>query len=52
MRPIWAACRELAGRRALHSFEKGIQGVSMLLLRFMAVMTAIVFVLNGLTKHD
>jgi Mg2+-importing ATPase len=42
----------LIGRRALTSFEKGIRGVSLLLLRFMAVMTVLVFFLNGFTKHD
>jgi P-type Mg2+ transporter len=42
----------LAGPRALTSFEKGIRGVSGLLLRFMAVMTVLVFFINGLTKHD
>ena len=42
----------LLKRRTLTSFEQGIRGVSLLLLRFMAVMTAIVFVLNGITKND
>jgi Mg2+-importing ATPase len=42
----------LVGRRALTSFERGIRGVSLLLLRFMAVMTVVVFLINGLTKHD
>src|SRR5271169_5317082 len=42
----------LTGRRALTSFEKGIRGVSLLLLRFMAVMTVLVFFINGFTKHD
>ena len=42
----------LVGRRAQTSFERGIRGVSLLLLRFMAVMTVIVFLINGFTKHD
>jgi len=42
----------LVGPRALTSFERGIRGVSLLLLRFMAVMTVVVFLINGLTKHD
>ena len=42
----------LLGRRTLTSFEKGIRAVSFLLLRFMAVMTVVVFVLNGITKRD
>jgi P-type Mg2+ transporter len=44
--------QSLIGGRALTSFEKGIRGVSLLLLRFMAVMTVLVFFINGLTKHD
>jgi len=42
----------LTGRRGLTSFEQGIRGVSLLLLRFMAVMTVLVFLINGFTKHD
>jgi P-type Mg2+ transporter len=42
----------LTGRRPLTSFERGIRSVSLLLLRFMAVMTVLVFFINGLTKHD
>ncbi len=42
----------LAGQHPLTSFEVGIRGVSLLLLRFMAVMTVLVFLINGLTKHD
>lgn len=34
------------------SFEKGVNSVSWLLIRFMAVMVPIVFVINGLTKQD
>lgn len=42
----------LSGRRPITSFERGIRGVSLLLLRFMAVMTVLVFFINGLTKHN
>ena len=49
---LGSIAKTLAGRRPLTSFERGIRGVSLLLLRFMAVMTAIVFVLNGVTKGD
>src|SRR5581483_10411145 len=42
----------LVGQRPLTSFETGIRGVSLLLLRFMAVMTVLVFFINGFTKHD
>lgn len=34
------------------SFEKGISSVSWVLICFMLVMVPIVFVVNGLTKHD
>jgi len=49
---LGSVAESLAGQRPLTSFEKGIRGVSLLLLRFMAVMTAIVFLVNGFTKHD
>jgi P-type Mg2+ transporter len=42
----------LTGGRPVTSFERGIRSVSLLLLRFMAVMTVLVFFINGLTKHD
>jgi Mg2+-importing ATPase len=34
------------------SFDKGINSVSMMLIRFMLVMTPTVFLINGLTKGD
>jgi Mg2+-importing ATPase len=49
---LGSVAESLVGQRALTSFEKGIRGVSLLLLRFMAVMTVVVFIVNGLTKHD
>jgi len=49
---LGSVAQSLVGRRALTSFEKGIRGVSLLLMRFMAVMTVIVFFINGLTKND
>lgn len=42
----------LAGPRPLTSFERGIRGVSLLLMRFMVVMTVLVFFINGVSKHD
>lgn len=44
--------RELTGARPLTSFDRGIARITVLLVRFMFVMVPIVFVLNGLTKHD
>ena len=34
------------------SFDKGIQKFTWLMIRFMLVMVPLVFVINGLTKHD
>jgi Mg2+-importing ATPase len=42
----------LAGQRSETAFDKGVRGVSWLLIRFMVVMVPIVFVLNGITKSD
>ena len=44
--------RTLTGKRLLTSFDKGINGVSWVLIRFMLVMVPVVFFLNGFTKHD
>ncbi len=49
---LGSVAESLARRRPPTSFERGISGVSLLLLRFMAVMTMLVFLVNGLTKHD
>jgi len=42
----------LSGERVQTSFDRGISSVSWLLIRFMAVMVPIVFVINGVDKHD
>ena len=42
--------KSVVGQRELTSFDKGINKVSWLLIRFMLVMVPIVFVLNGITK--
>jgi Mg2+-importing ATPase len=45
--------KEIVGRRrALTSFDIGINKVSWLLIRFMFVMVPIVFLINGFDKHD
>lgn len=44
--------KSLTGKRAETSFDKGVNKVSYLLIRFMLVMVPLVFVINGLTKHD
>jgi len=49
---LGGVAESLAKQRPPTSFERGIRGVSLLLLRFMAVMTVLVFIVNGVTKHD
>lgn len=42
----------LSGERVQTSFDRGISSVSWLLIRFMAVMVPVVFLINGFDKHD
>ncbi|NSL87744.1 magnesium-translocating P-type ATPase [Chitinophaga sp. Mgbs1] len=42
----------LAGKRAETSFDKGVNSVSWLLIRFMLVMVPLIFLINGFIKHD
>jgi len=44
--------KDIVGRRALTSFDKGINKVSWLLIRFMLIMVPIVFLINGFTKGN
>ena len=44
--------KSLVGKRAETSFDKGVNSVSFLLIRFMLVMVPLVFLINGFTKHD
>lgn len=44
--------KNLVGQRAQTSFDKGINNVSLLLIRFMMVMVPFVFLINGFTKGD
>ena len=44
--------KALTGQREPTSFDRGVNSVSFLLIRFMCVMVPVVFLLNGLTKHD
>ncbi|TDX01632.1 magnesium-translocating P-type ATPase [Dinghuibacter silviterrae] len=44
--------KAITGKRAETSFDKGVNKVSWLLIRFMLVMVPLVFLINGLTKHD
>ena len=42
----------ISGKRSETSFDKGVNKVSWLLIRFMLVMVPLIFVINGLTKGD
>lgn len=49
---LGSIARHLVGRRSETAFDKGVRGVSWLLIRFMFVMVPIVFFLNGFTKGN
>lgn len=44
--------RTLTGKRAETSFDKGVNKVSFLLIRFMLIMVPLIFLVNGLIKHS
>lgn len=44
--------KNIVGKRAPTSFDRGVNSVSWLLIRFMFIMVPIVFVINGMTKGD
>ncbi|MGA4644845.1 magnesium-translocating P-type ATPase [Limisphaera sp. 4302-co] len=43
---------KLSAKRPETAFDRGVRQVSWLLIRFMLVMTPLVFLINGLLKHD
>ena len=43
---------EIAGRHVPTAFDKGINRFTWLMIRFIIVMGPLVFVINGVTKHD
>ena len=47
-----AIAEKLAGQRVQTSFDRGISGFTWLMIRFMVVMVAVVFLIVGATKHD
>ncbi|BBD79068.1 magnesium-translocating P-type ATPase [Aerosticca soli] len=49
---LGSLARTVVGQRVQTSFDRGVKSVSWLLIRFMAVMVPVVFVINGLDKHD
>ena len=42
----------IIGERVLTSFDKGINKFTWFMIRFMAVMVPVVFLINGLTRHN
>ena len=44
--------RSLAGRQVETAFDRGVKRFTWLMIRFMLVMVPLVFIINGLTKHD
>jgi len=42
----------LAGQQVETAFDKGVKRFTWLMIRFMMIMTPLVFVINGITKHD
>ncbi|HEY5909604.1 MAG TPA: magnesium-translocating P-type ATPase [Verrucomicrobiae bacterium] len=44
--------RSLAGRQVETAFDKGVKKFTWLMIRFMLVMVPLVFLINGLKKHD
>jgi len=44
--------KSLVGQQVETSFDRGIKKFTWLMIRFMLVMVPLVFVINGLTKHD
>ena len=44
--------RSLAGQAPETAFDRGVKKFTWLMIRFMAVMVPLVFVINGVTKHD
>ncbi len=43
---------EIAGRHVPTAFDRGINRFTLLMIRFIIVMGPLVFLINGLTKHD
>ncbi|MHA4806911.1 HAD-IC family P-type ATPase [Flavitalea flava] len=44
--------KSVSGKRAETSFDKGVNSVSWLLIRFMLIMVPLIFFINGLTKGN
>jgi len=44
--------KQISGAKIITSFEKGVNSVSWVLIRFMMIMVPVVFFINGFTKGD
>jgi Mg2+-importing ATPase len=44
--------QSMTGKPVQTSFDKGVQGFTWLMIRFMMVMVPLVFLINGFTKHN
>ena len=49
---LGSLAHSMTGQRVQTSFDRGVSGVSWLLIRFMAVMVPVVFLIQGFGKHD
>jgi Mg2+-importing ATPase len=49
---LGALAKTVVGQKAMTSFDRGVNDVSLLLLRFMLVMAPVVFFMNGLLKGN
>ena len=49
---LGSLAKTVVGRKSMTSFDKGVNDVSLLLLRFMLVMAPLVFLINGLIKKN
>src|SRR5216683_3530537 len=49
---LGSMARSMASQQVETSFDKGVRKFTWLMIRFMMAMVPLVFVINGLTKHD
>ncbi|MEO7066950.1 MAG: magnesium-translocating P-type ATPase [Rhodanobacter sp.] len=49
---LGSLAHSMTGQRVQTSFDRGVSSVSWLLIRFMAVMVPVVFLIQGFGKHD
>lgn len=49
---IGSMANVITEKKEMTSFDKGVNSVSFLLIRFMAIMVPVVFIINGITKGD